>query len=1632
MTNHLPTKTQNAFNVLWLTQFSLMLKRCCLVWLSLFSIIFSNAQTVETFSTTGAGTWIAPCGVTSITVEVWGAGGGGQGVTGNGKAARGGGGSGGGFVKTTYLVTPGNSYNFSVGNGGNGENSANNNGQASWFIDPSTILAVGGLGSTTYAINSSGGGMAALKTGNKGGAGTYGGDGANADNNNTGGGGSSAGNANGNNATGINGGVAVTNGFSGADGIGGEWGNGNNGGIGAGGSGSKKGTGNTTWIGGKGGNGQIIITYSSPIQNYCVPTFTTGVQPITNVTFAGINKTTTATLDGTPALEIFCDTANVLQGSTYPLSFQGWTNGNYTDYYYIYIDWNKDGVFENNPSERYDGGTISNSSGNDGKIKTISITVPLTASLGLTRMRIIKRYNGYSTGPCQTGSGWGQAEDYVVDISAATPCAGTPTAGTTVLTPSTGAPSSAFVATITGGSTGSGLSYQWQIADVLAGPYTDIIGQTSASANLNAVPLPGTTKYYRRKITCSNSGLTSESVGVSFSTTTPGYCTPSSTNPNDLYINSFQFVGSLNDNATANTSGAGVGGYTNFTTLTHVVKQPQGSVLNIVSSAVGSDGKPKSGYWKAWVDYNGDGTFSAAEQVYNLTSLSTESLTFGFVIPANTPVGKYRFRIRIGNDTGFTSCNNASAGETEDYLFEVIADCAAKINTATLKDVQRCGTGTIKLEATGTGTGIRWYAAPTGGVPLFDGLSYTTDIIPENTRKIYYVVAYNGNCESAFRIPVTAIANPGPAVNFGTVPSFCEPTTSGQLITATNGTRLDVLLNETFDSGLGKFEQSNTVSPNLDEPNTYWINRPSPYIPPSKTDTPAGPYEGLAPALSSGYTGGNFAMSNTDFNRRGTLLNRMTLKNNLNTTNFLNLKLDFDLYYFTLITAADPENYFSVDYSVDGGSNWINLPNVLNLSPVPTKPDIYTNQGNPNIWKKISVDLPSSVLNLTTFKIRFSSYSFGKTGSTSFKESIAAIDNVKIYGIKDESSKFGWSSPVNGILYESNCTTPLNSTTASTICIKPDQAQFENNVTFSISASASFSNGCPATGTIVVANDLKVYDIATSNVWNNTANWKPDATVPTADKCVVIKRPVSLISGNGLAKNITIEPGGSLTINKDQTLTVTDYIKNNTTLNNANNLVVESDGNLIQINSGAANIGSMTAKRQVKDLRYQPGTAVDYVYWSSPVAGQKTKGIDGFAPGTPNGNFFYYRESNDRFYETGDPTFTPGRGYAVRAEGNITPTYTKTYEFKGTPNNGDISFPITRSADTGIYVHGYNLVGNPYPSNINFDKLYTANNSLIYNTAWFWTNSVYVPTQQGSTYNGNNYAVYNGTGGTPATLPANVKYSDKIPTGIINVGQAFLVQKKDFVPGSLSFKNTYGAGQQLRVSTGGTFYSRGTESKNRFWLKLQSPDELINSQLIGYIQGATNEFEIDYDAEAFSLSSNLFYSLLGDKKLLIQGKSETFTVEDRVQLGANFFQTGTYTIALDNAEGIFKAGQAIYLKDKQTGNTANLSEGNYTFQAAKGETNGRFEIVYKPEIVLVTDHQSENGLIVYRDSDNFVVQSQTKKITAIEVYELSGKLVYSLTPNSLKKVIPADKLLNNTYVLKINQGGVITTKKIIK
>ncbi len=86
-----------------------------------------------------------------------------------------------------------------------------------------------------------------------------------------------------------------------------------------------------------------------------------------------------------------------------------WTGTVYPEAYAVFIDYNADADF-NDPGETVYTRTATNTTPISG-----SFTIPLTATLGATRMRVSMRYNALPT-PCQTFD-YGQVEDYTVILT---------------------------------------------------------------------------------------------------------------------------------------------------------------------------------------------------------------------------------------------------------------------------------------------------------------------------------------------------------------------------------------------------------------------------------------------------------------------------------------------------------------------------------------------------------------------------------------------------------------------------------------------------------------------------------------------------------------------------------------------------------------------------------------------------------------------------------------------------------------------------------------------------------------------------------------------------------------------------------------------------------------------------------------------------------------------------------------------------------------------------------------------------------------------------------------------------------------------------------------------------------------
>lgn len=93
----------------------------------------------------------------------------------------------------------------------------------------------------------------------------------------------------------------------------------------------------------------------------------------------------------------------------------GFAGGTYPEWIVAYLDFNQDGDF-NDPGEKvFDTGTTFNTT------VTGEIIIPGTATLGITRLRVIMRWNASPAGPCAASFNNGEVEDYCVNIVAGTP-----------------------------------------------------------------------------------------------------------------------------------------------------------------------------------------------------------------------------------------------------------------------------------------------------------------------------------------------------------------------------------------------------------------------------------------------------------------------------------------------------------------------------------------------------------------------------------------------------------------------------------------------------------------------------------------------------------------------------------------------------------------------------------------------------------------------------------------------------------------------------------------------------------------------------------------------------------------------------------------------------------------------------------------------------------------------------------------------------------------------------------------------------------------------------------------------------------------------------------------------------------
>lgn len=530
----------------------------------------------------------------------------------------------------------------------------------------------------------------------------------------------------------------------------------------------------------------------------------------------------------------------------------------------------------------------------------------------------------------------------------------------------------------------------------------------------------------------------------------------------------------------------------------------------------------------------------------------------------------------------------------------------------------------------------------------------------------------------------------------------------------------------------------------------------------------------------------------------------------------------------------------------------------------------------------------------------------------------------------------------------------------------------------------TFTNlSLPNNAIFTLSMDLNVvWTGATSSDWNTTTNWNTNS-VPTITTDITISSAAThqlTINSNVSCHSITLEPKAKLTIDANSTFTVTGNLT----------LVNDITGAATIINNGTLNVQGSSVVQQYLDF-------VRNYYISSPVSNAITP---------INATYFNYLEPGTNT-DLNNPGTTPywnsvaqgspltvGTGYIVQTSLPVD------IQFNGTLNNGNLSIPLTRTI--GKEKEGFNLVGNPYPSYINWQMIAAANSSIL-PTCWFRTKNTageYI------------FVTINTESGL--AIVANVTANTTI-TKFIPPVQAFWVRVANGVTNTnLSLNNS----MRSHADVAGNTLKTHSGSINPL-MRLEVANTLYSDEGVMYFNPNALDGYDRYDSpKMFNNNPDIpeVYFQVGTEQLVIDGM-KNIPLNSEIPLGLNTYKNGTYTLKVKEFVG-FDPTIKVVIIDKLNSNTeTEISNGTpFTLTENAISGNSNYSIMFKNSGTGIKDVQStSNNIKVFVGASHQIniISNQDCKFT---VFNLKGQKVSTGRTNY------------NTIVTDVNTKGVYIVK----
>ncbi|TNJ44649.1 T9SS type A sorting domain-containing protein [Tamlana fucoidanivorans] len=457
----------------------------------------------------------------------------------------------------------------------------------------------------------------------------------------------------------------------------------------------------------------------------------------------------------------------------------------------------------------------------------------------------------------------------------------------------------------------------------------------------------------------------------------------------------------------------------------------------------------------------------------------------------------------------------------------------------------------------------------------------------------------------------------------------------------------------------------------------------------------------------------------------------------------------------------------------------------------------------------------------------------------------------------------------------------------------------------------------------------------------------------------------------------------------------------------------------------------------------------------------------------------YYGPANDYYAWAKineNSSLLPGEGYTMKGtSGAVSVDTQQNYVFEGLPNNGDITLALDKSLGDVE-----RLIGNPYPSAIDatefiLDNLSIADggnnlNGTVFNGAlYFWDHFGEQNSHILKDYVGG-YATRNLTGGAVAisndsrinstSNGGNPAVGTKIPGQYIPLNQGFFVGTSlegfnndngspitSVVGGNVVFKNS----QRVFAPEDGTTSQFLKASKRKrpisptrlehktptINLMYDSPMGYHRQIVLGLNTLASTDFDLGYDAPMADVAVEDMYWVLNKFKLVIQGV-DSFEDFQQFPIGLKVKKAGIVKIRLDGVLNL-EADKVVYIEDKISGETFNLTNGAFELYLEPGHYNDRFQLTFRVsnDNLLAIDEVNlgaEHDILAYFDSNNSVISIINKEsiqLLDVSVFNVLGQHVMSMKLDSRHNAVIPIEIAVGAYIVKLNTEKGSVAKRII-